>query len=113
MQTCRVRVSTAIRLGTHHHDVSHHAINTLCVSQQVPVQIAAIFVTWKFAVSLLAGEFDRITTPGKVEALAQLMPRTVPLVVPSCGHLSHEEAPEELLAILTAHLSGPPDDTRG
>jgi pimeloyl-ACP methyl ester carboxylesterase len=49
---------------------------------------------------LVTGEHDRIATPGKVTGLQALLPRSRRAVVPACGHLSHEEAPLQLLELL-------------
>jgi hypothetical protein len=46
------------------------------------------------------GEHDRIATPGKVAGMEMLLPRSRRAVVPACGHLSHEEAPGQLLQLL-------------
>lgn len=48
----------------------------------------------------LAGEQDRVATPGKVSAVASLLLHAQRAVVPACGHLSHEEAPQKLLELM-------------
>ncbi len=43
------------------------------------------------------GEFDRIVPPRGALALAAELPNASTAVLPDCGHLSHEEAPQALL----------------
>lgn len=47
-----------------------------------------------------AGQHDRVATPSKVQAMHALLPQSTYSLVPSCGHLSHEESPAALLAAL-------------
>eukprot|EP00798_Chlamydomonas_sp_ICE-L_P000009 gene9-12818_t len=46
---------------------------------------------------IVTGEHDRIVPPLKAEALCWDLPRSRMCILPNCGHLSHEEAPELLI----------------
>ncbi|KAJ9523573.1 hypothetical protein QJQ45_007254 [Haematococcus lacustris] len=54
---------------------------------------------------LLTGEHDRIVPPMSTEQLSAELPYSRQAVVQDCGHLSHEEAPVELLQHLGAFCS--------
>lgn len=41
-----------------------------------------------------------MATPGRLAAIAAVLRHVQCAVVPNCGHLSHEEAPQQLLGLL-------------
>lgn len=49
---------------------------------------------------VLTGAKDKIVTPNRATAIAADMHADQLAVLPSCGHLSHEEAPDALLEVL-------------
>eukprot|EP00775_Hariotina_reticulata_P013357 gene13357-13485_t len=49
---------------------------------------------------LVTGQCDKIVTVDKLAALSALLRRSRRVVVPACGHLSHEETPAQLLEAL-------------
>ena len=49
---------------------------------------------------VVTGAKDRTVTPTRASAIATDMHTDYLAVLPSCGHLSHEEAPDALLEIL-------------
>jgi pimeloyl-ACP methyl ester carboxylesterase len=49
---------------------------------------------------MLSGQYDKIVTVDKLAALSALLRRSRRVVLPSCGHLSHEETPAQLLEVL-------------
>ncbi|KAL6779766.1 hypothetical protein ACKKBG_A13640 [Auxenochlorella protothecoides x Auxenochlorella symbiontica] len=79
--TCRVPV-----------DVHTADRNRLCARVRAPV-------------CLLTGEADAFVTPAALAELARRFPADAPRVVlPRCGHVSHEEAPRALVQAMTAFL---------
>lgn len=79
--TCRVPV-----------DVHTADRNRLCARVRAPV-------------CLLTGEADAFVTPAALAELARRFPADAPRVVlPRCGHVSHEEAPRGLVQAMTAFL---------
>ena len=47
---------------------------------------------------LIAGSDDETVPPSQIVGLARTtLPKAQVAIIPECGHLSHEEAPEELL----------------
>ena len=49
---------------------------------------------------VVTGAKDRIVTPARANALAAELHNCDVAVLPNCGHLSHEEAPELLMGLL-------------
>ena len=49
---------------------------------------------------VVTGAKDKIVAPGRAAELAADMHTEHLAILPSCGHLSHEEAPDALLEIL-------------
>jgi pimeloyl-ACP methyl ester carboxylesterase len=49
---------------------------------------------------VLTGVHDVIVPPAKAAVLAEELHAPPPVLLPECGHLSHEEAPQELVTCL-------------
>ncbi len=61
---------------------------------------------------IISGLHDKIVAPSKASATAAgVLPHAQLAILPACGHLSHEEAPESLLRCLggfaISTLAGP------
>ncbi len=74
--------------------------------EATPAQLAEeLAVAAGLPVLLVTGACDRLASPAFVSKLAeQIHGRTERVVIPSCGHLSHEEAAGELLSHLAPFL---------
>lgn len=54
---------------------------------------------------VITGDDDRIVPPDQSIRLADEMPEAELAIIPECGHIPHEECPEEFLRIVNAFLS--------
>lgn len=55
---------------------------------------------------LVAGENDLMIPPGQAERLGRVLPAARLRHLAGCGHLLHEERPEETAALIEAHMAG-------
>ncbi|MCY4015564.1 MAG: alpha/beta fold hydrolase [Gammaproteobacteria bacterium] len=55
---------------------------------------------------LVAGENDLMIPPGQAERLGRVLPAARLKRLAGCGHLLHEERPEEAAALIEAHMAG-------
>lgn len=70
-------------------------------------QLLACVAAARLPVLVATGEHDRLVPPAAVSRIAGRLRTATPhlAVLPRCGHLSHEEAPEVLLDFLAAFLT--------
>jgi pimeloyl-ACP methyl ester carboxylesterase len=59
---------------------------------------------------VIAGAGDQIVPPRLNEEVARQLPNGVVAIFDACGHLPHEECPQQLLAVLEDWLAGLPND---
>ena len=59
-------------------------------------------------VLVITGEDDRIVPTGNSQRLASELPEAQLVVIPDCGHVPHEERPEEFLEAVTGFLEDLP-----
>lgn len=72
-----------------------------------PEDLALLFVDVRHLPALVVtGEHDRIVSPSRAESITHGLPSSELVVIPDCGHLSHEEAPSVLLPVLVQFCGG-------
>lgn len=97
--------------GPQHHDRKPLPETMRCVVMQVSRlprevterQLAGLCgAAARLPAAVATGAFDRVSPTPRAAQLAADLGAPPPVILPACGHLSHEEAPDALLEFLAA-----------
>ncbi|NLV73201.1 MAG: alpha/beta hydrolase [Chloroflexi bacterium] len=65
----------------------------------------------RMPVLVITGDNDRLVPPADARSLVNALPNAILSVIPNCGHLPHEECPDEFLAELFSFAAKLPPET--